>query len=88
MGGVGRWGIPALVVVVTVLVLVPAGASRQGAAYTWEGTWDSSYGVMVLSAGGSGTYDYCHGKLSGSVSGDKLTGTPGRRTFRVPVRSR
>src|SRR5438093_6115234 len=66
----------ALVVVLVVTLVGPAGAAAQQAS--WAGTWDTSYGRMVLSQTGStvtGRYESCTGRVTGTVSGARLSGT-------------
>jgi alkaline phosphatase D len=44
----------------------------------WAGTWETSYGTMVLTQTGSnvsGTYEHSNGHIIGTVSGNVLTGT-------------
>ena len=44
---------------------------------SWNGTWDTRYGTMVLVQAGdnvSGTYGSSEGRITGTVSGNKLTG--------------
>jgi hypothetical protein len=44
----------------------------------WAGSWKSSFGAMRLDVDGatvSGTYAYCGGTLTGTVSGGTLSGT-------------
>lgn len=64
-----------VVCVAGALALPLTSLGRISAENTWAGTWNTNYGKMVLQAGGSGAYDYCDGKISGSASGNKLTGT-------------
>ena len=46
---------------------------------SWAGTWDTDWGNLVLTQAGdkvTGTYDYYAGSsITGSISGNKLTGT-------------
>ena len=46
---------------------------------SWSGTWDTDWGKLVLTQTGdkvTGTYDYYAGSsITGSISGNKLTGT-------------
>jgi hypothetical protein len=44
----------------------------------WAGTWETTYGTMVLTQTGSnvsGTYEHSNGHIIGTVSGNVLTGT-------------
>ena len=61
---------------ITVTALT-TGSSDLG-KYSWEGEWDSNWGKMVLIQSGSavtGTYTHDKGKISGTISGNTLTGT-------------
>src|SRR3954454_3735734 len=62
-----------LATVAAAAVLVPLGSARL--ANTWAGSWSTNIGWIKLDAGGSGTYEFCDGKISGSVSGNGLKGT-------------
>lgn len=56
---------------------VQAAATDLG-TYSWAGEWTTSWGDMTLTQTGSkvtGTYTYDQGKISGTVSGNILTGT-------------
>jgi hypothetical protein len=49
-----------------------------GGCTAWNGSWDSDFGTLKLTTSGSsvsGTYDYLGGKVTGTVSGNTLTGT-------------
>jgi hypothetical protein len=55
---------------------LPAGAPAQSGG-DWAGAWSTSYGAMVLTQTGNtvqGTYTLDSGQISGTVSGDVLTG--------------
>ncbi len=39
------------------------------AAYTWEGTWDTSFGPLTMDAGGDGSYPDYSGTIDGTISG-------------------
>jgi hypothetical protein len=44
----------------------------------WTGTWETTYGTMVLSQTGNqvtGNYEHDSGHITGTVSGNVLTGT-------------
>jgi hypothetical protein len=44
----------------------------------WAGTWETSYGTMVLTQTGNqvtGNYEHSNGHITGTVSGNVLTGT-------------
>jgi hypothetical protein len=44
----------------------------------WAGTWETSYGTMVLTQTGNqvtGTNEHSNGQITGTVSGNDLTGT-------------
>ena len=46
--------------------------------FTWEGEWDSNWGHMILTQSGStvtGTYTHDSGRITATVSGNKLSGT-------------
>ncbi len=42
---------------------------------SFSGSWQTSWGMMTLNAGGSGSYTHDKGKITGSVNGRILTGT-------------
>lgn len=53
-------------------------AAADLGAYSWAGEWDSNWGDMVFIQNGNAvtaTYTYDQGKISGTVSGNTLTGT-------------
>jgi hypothetical protein len=55
-----------------------AGLSPAAGCTTWAGTWSTDYGTMQLTQSGSsviGAYDYQGGRLSGTVSGNVLSGS-------------
>jgi hypothetical protein len=57
--------------------LLPLSAAASG-AYSWTGEWETDWGDMILTQTGTnvtGTYDYDDGIITGTVSGDTLTGT-------------
>ena len=60
----------------------------QPLSYEWSGTWSTTYGMMHLTQTGNqvtGTYDYNNGHITGTVSGDVLTGTWSEApTYNVP----
>lgn len=66
-----------LLVALAALLLFPLGSSgRTNAENTWAGTWDSDFGKLTLSAGGSGSYEgFNPGTVSGTIKGDVLKGT-------------
>ncbi|MCK4732253.1 MAG: hypothetical protein KAT65_07325 [Methanophagales archaeon] len=67
----------ALVVIALMSVAMPAVGAGDGAC-DWTGTWDTSWGKMVLVQTGNqvtGTYEHDNGKIEGLVSGNTLTGT-------------
>ncbi len=75
-----------LFIFVMILVLflgtgLPSGempAAANTGTYSWEGEWSTNWGDMVLTQTGSkvsGTYTHDQGKISGTVSGNTLTGT-------------
>lgn len=46
--------------------------------YSWAGEWDSNWGKMVLTQNGAsvtGTYTHDSGRLTGTISGNIMTGT-------------
>jgi hypothetical protein len=56
------------------LSFTPAAVAQLG----WTGTWNSNWGTMTLVQTGSsvtGNYTHDSGKISGTVSGNKLVGT-------------
>ena len=56
----------------------PAIAAQDLGTYSWAGEWKTNWGDMILTQNGakvSGTYTYDNGKISGTVSGNILTGT-------------
>lgn len=59
------------------LLLFPLGSSgRTSAANTWAGTWNSDFGMMTLTAGGSGHYEgFTPGDVKGTIKGNVLKGT-------------
>src|SRR5688572_16109763 len=67
-------------IVVALPGLVPGGAQAQGPP-TWTGTWaDQSYGgefQLTQDAAGrvTGSYTFCAGSITGTVSGNTLQGT-------------
>jgi hypothetical protein len=67
------------IVVAAVALTVVATAGAAGQSGPWEGTWASpEWGTMVLTQSGtsvSGTYTHDAGRITGSVSGNVLTGT-------------
>ena len=73
------------VLTAAVMAMTALCISSAAAAYSWTGTWDSSWGEMKLTQNGSkvtGTYTHDGGSISGTVSGNTLTGTwtePGQR---------
>lgn len=67
-----RWRIGLALTVVLTAAGVTSGAPAH-AAYTWEGTWSSTFGEIKMTASGSGTYPNC-----GTISGG-LEGAEGRR---------
>jgi hypothetical protein len=85
-----RNGVLLLVIAIITTVLV-AGCTIPGSASAskgspavvpaptpWTGSWDSSWGVMELTQNGdkvTGTYPHDTGKITGTVSGNTLTGT-------------
>ncbi|MDX9872462.1 MAG: S-layer homology domain-containing protein [Clostridia bacterium] len=68
-----------LALVTCVLPLtVTAAAVEDLGTYSWAGEWKTNWGDMVLTQNGanvSGTYTYDQGKISGTISGNTLTGT-------------
>lgn len=63
---------------ITVAVGFPATAWAAAGQYSWEGEWETNWGNMVLTQSGlvvTGTYTHDKGKISGTVSGNVLTGT-------------
>ncbi|WP_354701421.1 hypothetical protein DSM112329_01734 [Paraconexibacter sp. AEG42_29] len=63
----------------TAVTTTIAAAPDTDAAAAWSGSWRSSFGAMELSAGAdgrvTGTYAYCGGTVTGTVSGTVFTGT-------------
>ena len=71
--------------------LAASGSFARAAASTWNGTWDTEWGLMKLTQSGTkvtGTYPHDTGRISGTVSGAKFKGRwneaptrkgPGRR---------
>lgn len=69
----------------TVSATVPATVTTHGlvraeyaGASPWSGPWDSDWGTMEFAQSGShvtATYDYHDGRITGTVSGNTLTGT-------------
>lgn len=82
---------PALLVIAILLSVLAAGCtsplsllpskgtpSAAGESAPWSGSWDSDWGLMEFSQSGSkvtGTYVYNNGRITGTVSGNTLTGT-------------
>jgi hypothetical protein len=58
-----------LAAVLSVTAICAATAAAAQAAYTWEGTWNSSFGPLTMDAGGDGSYPNYSGTIDGSVSG-------------------
>lgn len=63
---------------VVLLGLFPLGSSaRTTAKLTWSGDWSSTWGPMRLEQTGSsvkGTYTHDNGQITGTISGNKLSG--------------
>lgn len=63
---------------ITTIAAVNAESSADWGNYSWEGEWDSNWGKMVLTQNGgvvTGTYTWDAGRITGTVSGNKLFGT-------------
>gem|GEM_PF-2383022 len=61
----------------TVPAPTPTATAAPSATASWAGTWDTDYGVMVLTqttSAVSGTYTWNDGKLAGSTTGGVLSG--------------
>ena len=63
-----RWRVGLALTVVVVAAAVTAGVPAF-AAYTWEGTWSSTFGEIKMNASGGGTYP--GGTISGGIQGDE-----------------
>lgn len=66
-----RRGVALLATLIGIAAVWVGTTATAEAAYTWEGTWDSTFGDIEMDAGGSGTYD-TYGQpssISGSISG-------------------
>ncbi|NPV06940.1 MAG: hypothetical protein HPY83_03120 [Anaerolineae bacterium] len=81
-----RWlGFAVLVAIASALAVVGPSVTAQSqptivanATCTWSGTWDTTYGTMVLAQAGdhvTGTYTYNGGRIDGTVTGTLLSGT-------------
>ena len=69
------------------LPLAQAIADEDLGTYSWAGEWQTNWGDMTLTQNGakvSGTYTYDNGKISGTVSGNILTGTWSEAPSYVP----
>jgi hypothetical protein len=56
----------------------PLGNGSDACHHGWSGKWDSNWGEMVFQQAGStvtATYTHDQGRIQGTVSGNKLTGT-------------
>lgn len=56
----------------------PTNPTNNLGKYSWQGEWDTNWGKMILTQNDNivtGTYVHDSGKISGKVSGNKLTGT-------------
>lgn len=66
-----------LAALVILACLLPPSAVAVG-AYSWTGEWETDWGDMTLTqtvVNVTGTYDYDDGIITGTVSGNTLTGT-------------
>jgi hypothetical protein len=66
-----------IVVVLVVFLGIFIVTGKQPTA-PWSGSWDTNWGIMTLSQSGdqvTGTYVYRSGRISGTVTGNTLTGT-------------
>jgi uncharacterized Zn-binding protein involved in type VI secretion len=64
--------------ILTVMVLFSGFSYIYAAEYSWEGSWDTTFGTMTLTQSGNrvtGTYTWDDGKITGTVDGNTLTGT-------------
>ena len=80
-----RRGGLALVAAVLGVAGVLAVAATAQAAYTWAGTWNSTFGPIYMDANGAGSYPDHSGTLSGGVSG--LDGRTNSGTWDQPTKS-
>jgi hypothetical protein len=74
-GEVRRTG---LFVVAAFALAVAASSAARSVGGTWEGTWNTNFGVMTLLQTGNhvtGTYTYSGGSIDGTAAGNTLTGT-------------
>ena len=72
-----RWRVGLALAVV--LAAAALSAAPAWAAYTWEGTWSSTFGEMQMDADGSGFYP--NGFISGGITGDQ--GRTNKGTWRT-----
>jgi hypothetical protein len=69
-----RTGLAGLIALLLFSTSLPADAT----AATWTGTWNTNYGRVVLTQTGAsvtGTYLFCSGHISGSVTGATMHGS-------------
>jgi hypothetical protein len=60
-----------------VLLLAASGGYARATSATWNGSWDTEWGLMKLTQSGTsltGTYPHDHGRISGTVSGAHFKG--------------
>jgi hypothetical protein len=69
--------VAAVLVAVVGLLLFPLGSLGRPTDTTWTGTWSTNFNKMTLKQSGSsveGRYEWDQGHLTGTISGNKLTG--------------
>jgi hypothetical protein len=82
----GYAGLGMLVLAVAILATVYAAGCTysvktpfsSGGSTPWTGTYDSNWGTLVITQNGNhadATYTYDEGRITGTVSGNTLTGT-------------
>ncbi len=67
-----------LCLVAAFALAVVASSAARPLGGTWEGAWNTNYGVMTLLQTGNhvtGTYTYSGGSIDGTAAGNTLTGT-------------
>ena len=68
--------LPLLIPATAIMLFSSLASARPTGANTWAGIWNSDFGQLTLSAGGSGAYTgFNPGTVSGSVTGNVDKGT-------------
>lgn len=72
------WVLMCVIVLGKIAFIAPEIYAEDLGKWSWDGEWSTSEAPMKLTQNGekvTGTYDFKDGKISGTISGDKLTGT-------------